>query len=218
MLCIKWIELHGDRAGYDDPAMVSDIGSIEGRSYLFIGHQLCNDNPFMSYGVFADLRSKELGQGEPIAPNLRAMFGLRVAIITILTNKGGSGKTLAIGCANKWLMLENSAFYVARRLVMNHVGIEAVACDFNGNRALSSLDTEGCCEERMLRLGSLPKITSTNKRRYPNKEPNNRIGGCLLEGSSYSGITFQEIISGSFPMYNDNPWFSWYLYYSDRLS
>ncbi|XP_049366964.1 acetyl-coenzyme A carboxylase carboxyl transferase subunit alpha, chloroplastic-like [Solanum verrucosum] len=114
MLCIKWIELHGDRAGYDDPAMVSDIGSIEGRSYLFIGHQLCNDNPFMSYGVFADLRSKELGQGEPIAPNLRAMFGLRVAIITILTNKGGSGKTLAIGCANKWLMLENSAFYVAR--------------------------------------------------------------------------------------------------------
>ncbi|XP_015170525.1 uncharacterized protein [Solanum tuberosum] len=64
---------------------------------------------------------------------------------------------------------------------MNHVGIEAVACDFNGNRALSSLDTEGCCEERMLRLGSLPKITSTNKRRYPNKEPNNHIGGCLLE-------------------------------------
>ncbi|KAG5605263.1 hypothetical protein H5410_026755 [Solanum commersonii] len=40
-----WIELHGDRAGNDDPAMVSDIGSIEGRSYLFIGHQLCNDNP-----------------------------------------------------------------------------------------------------------------------------------------------------------------------------
>uniref|UniRef100_M1AQK1 acetyl-CoA carboxytransferase n=1 Tax=Solanum tuberosum TaxID=4113 RepID=M1AQK1_SOLTU len=51
--------------------------------------------------------------GEPIAPNLRAMFGLRVPIITIVTNKGGSGKTLAIGCANKWLMLENSAFYVA---------------------------------------------------------------------------------------------------------
>ncbi|KAG5605262.1 hypothetical protein H5410_026754 [Solanum commersonii] len=64
-------------------------------------------------GFFVDLRSEELGQGEPIAPNLRAMFGLRVPIITIVTNKGGSGKTLAIGCANKWLMLENSAFYVA---------------------------------------------------------------------------------------------------------
>uniref|UniRef100_M1AUM7 Acetyl-coenzyme A carboxylase carboxyl transferase alpha n=1 Tax=Solanum tuberosum TaxID=4113 RepID=M1AUM7_SOLTU len=63
MLCMKWVELHGDRAGYDDTAIVSDIGSIEGRSYLLIG---------------------------------------------------GSGKTLAIGCANKWLMLENSAFYGSR--------------------------------------------------------------------------------------------------------
>ncbi|KAH0683055.1 hypothetical protein KY289_020807 [Solanum tuberosum] len=133
MLCIKWVELHGDRAGYDDPTMMSDIGSIEGRSYLFIGHQLCNDNllwalrmmkyvdhrafPIVTFvdtpRVFADLRSEELGQGEPIAPNLKAMFGLRVPIITIVTNKGGSCKTLVIGCANKWLVLENSAFYVA---------------------------------------------------------------------------------------------------------
>lgn len=35
----KWVELHGDRAGYDDPAIVAGIGSIEGRSYMFIGHQ-----------------------------------------------------------------------------------------------------------------------------------------------------------------------------------
>ncbi|KAG5596314.1 hypothetical protein H5410_037546 [Solanum commersonii] len=47
------------------------------------------------------------------------MFELRVPIITIVTNKGGSGKTLAVGCANKWLMLENSAFYVARSLCCN---------------------------------------------------------------------------------------------------
>lgn len=33
------MELHGDRAGYDDPAMVTGLGSIEGRSYMFIGHQ-----------------------------------------------------------------------------------------------------------------------------------------------------------------------------------
>ncbi|KAL4191617.1 hypothetical protein AMTRI_Chr07g81460 [Amborella trichopoda] len=35
----KWVELHGDRAGYDDPAIVSGIGSIDGKSYMFIGHQ-----------------------------------------------------------------------------------------------------------------------------------------------------------------------------------
>ncbi|KAG5596315.1 hypothetical protein H5410_037547 [Solanum commersonii] len=77
---------------YNDAAIVSDIGSIEGRGYLLIG--------------------------EPISPNLRAMFELRVPIITIVTNKGGSGKTLAVGCANKWLILENSAFYVARHVTV----------------------------------------------------------------------------------------------------
>ncbi|KAF9668933.1 hypothetical protein SADUNF_Sadunf14G0055000 [Salix dunnii] len=35
----KWVELHGDRAGYDDPAIVTGIGTIDGKSYMFIGHQ-----------------------------------------------------------------------------------------------------------------------------------------------------------------------------------
>ncbi|XP_060198215.1 probable ubiquitin-like-specific protease 2B isoform X2 [Lycium barbarum] len=77
------------------------------------------------------------------------------------------------------------------------VDTEAADSDFNGNRALSSLDVEGCSDERMLRLGSMPKITSTNKSRYPDREPNNRIGASFLEGSSYSGTASQEIFSGS---------------------
>lgn len=52
--------------------------------------------------------------GEAIAYNLRAMFGLKVPVISIVTGEGGSGGALAIGCANKLFMLENSAFYVAR--------------------------------------------------------------------------------------------------------
>ncbi|PHU09616.1 Acetyl-coenzyme A carboxylase carboxyl transferase subunit alpha, chloroplastic [Capsicum chinense] len=96
----KWVELHGDHAGYDDPAMVTGVGSIE---LTFVDTQ----------GAFADLRYEELGQGEAIAHNLRTMFGLKVPIITIVTGEGGSGGALAIGCANKLLMLENSAFYVA---------------------------------------------------------------------------------------------------------
>lgn len=35
----KFVELHGDRAGYDDPALVTGIGSIDGKSYMFMGHQ-----------------------------------------------------------------------------------------------------------------------------------------------------------------------------------
>ncbi|KAL8504849.1 hypothetical protein ACS0TY_016148 [Phlomoides rotata] len=35
----KFVELHGDRAGYDDPAIVTGLGTINGRSYMFIGQQ-----------------------------------------------------------------------------------------------------------------------------------------------------------------------------------
>ena len=33
------MELHGDRGGLDDPAMVCGIGSMDGVSFMFIGHQ-----------------------------------------------------------------------------------------------------------------------------------------------------------------------------------
>nr|GMC93762.1 acetyl-coenzyme A carboxylase carboxyl transferase subunit alpha, chloroplastic [Ipomoea batatas] len=34
-----FVELHGDRAGYDDPAIVTGLGKISGQSFMFIGHQ-----------------------------------------------------------------------------------------------------------------------------------------------------------------------------------
>ncbi|XP_021289111.1 acetyl-coenzyme A carboxylase carboxyl transferase subunit alpha, chloroplastic [Herrania umbratica] len=144
----KFVELHGDRAGYDDPAVVTGIGTIDGRRYMFMGHQKGRNTkeniqrnfgmptphgyrkalrmmyyadhhgfPIVTFidtpGAFADLKSEELGQGEAIAHNLRTMFGLKVPIISIVIGEGGSGGALAIGCANKLLMLENAVFYVA---------------------------------------------------------------------------------------------------------
>ncbi|OVA17693.1 Acetyl-CoA carboxylase [Macleaya cordata] len=144
----KWVELHGDRAGYDDPAIVTGLGTIDGRSYMFIGQQKGRNTkeniqrnfgmptphgyrkalrmmyyadhhgfPIITFidtpGAFADLKSEELGQGEAIAFNLRTMFGLKVPIVSIVIGEGGSGGALAIGCANKLLMLENAVFYVA---------------------------------------------------------------------------------------------------------
>ena len=35
----QFVELHGDRSGYDDPAIVTGIGTIDGRRYMFMGHQ-----------------------------------------------------------------------------------------------------------------------------------------------------------------------------------
>ncbi len=52
-------------------------------------------------------------QGEAIAYNLREMFGLRVPIISLVIGEGGSGGALAIGCANRNLIMENAVYYVA---------------------------------------------------------------------------------------------------------
>jgi acetyl-CoA carboxylase carboxyl transferase subunit alpha len=144
----KFVELHGDRAGYDDPAIVTGLGVMNGRTYMFIGHQKGRNTkenikrnfgmptphgyrkalrmmyyadhhgfPIVTFidtpGAFADLKCEELGQGEAIAHNLRAMFGLKVPVISIVIGEGGSGGALAIGCANKLIMLENAVFYVA---------------------------------------------------------------------------------------------------------
>ncbi|TYH91259.1 hypothetical protein ES332_A13G105100v1 [Gossypium tomentosum] len=145
----KFVELHGDRAGYDDPAIVTGIGTIDGRRrYMFIGQQKGRNTkeniqrnfgmptphgyrkalrmmyyadhhgfPIVTFidtpGAYADLKSEELGQGEAIAHNLRTMFGLKVPIVSIVIGEGGSGGALAVGCANKLLMLENAVFYVA---------------------------------------------------------------------------------------------------------
>jgi len=52
-------------------------------------------------------------QGEAIAYNLREMFGLRVPVISVVIGEGGSGGALAIGCANRNLIMQNSVYYVA---------------------------------------------------------------------------------------------------------
>ena len=57
-------------------------------------------------GAYAGLKAEELGQGEAIAVNLREMFGLRVPIISVVIGEGGSGGALAIGCADRCLILE----------------------------------------------------------------------------------------------------------------
>jgi len=50
----KFVELHGDRAGLDDPAMVCGLASIDGVSFMFIGHQKgrnTKENIYRNFGM-----------------------------------------------------------------------------------------------------------------------------------------------------------------------
>ncbi|CAL5218470.1 g154 [Coccomyxa viridis] len=50
----KFVELHGDRAGLDDPAMVCGLASMDGISFMFIGHQKgrnTKENIYRNFGM-----------------------------------------------------------------------------------------------------------------------------------------------------------------------
>ncbi len=144
----QWIELHGDRKGRDDDAMVcgllqlSDdvkvvaVGTQKGRSLR--DKQQCNfgmpqpegyrkalrlfkhaekfglpvvtliDTP----GAYPGLTAEEHNQAEAIAVNLLELAGLKVPVVSVVTGEGGSGGALAIGLANRVLMLEHSVYSV----------------------------------------------------------------------------------------------------------
>jgi acetyl-CoA carboxylase carboxyl transferase subunit alpha len=143
----EWVELHGDRTGADDPAMVTGllrfddfkvvaIGTQKGRSLR--DKQLCNfgmpqpegyrkamrlfkhaekfglpivtliDTP----GAYPGMAAEEHNQAQAIAANLMELAGLTVPVVAIVTGEGGSGGALAIGIANRILMLEHSVYSV----------------------------------------------------------------------------------------------------------
>jgi acetyl-CoA carboxylase carboxyl transferase subunit alpha len=63
-------------------------------------------------GAYPGLESEEANIGGAIAESLLAMSGLRVPIIAVVIGEGGSGGALAIGLADRVLMLENAVYTV----------------------------------------------------------------------------------------------------------
>jgi acetyl-CoA carboxylase carboxyl transferase subunit alpha len=141
----NWLELHGDRKGADDPAMVVGLLEISGHRLVAVGtqkgrslkdKQACNfgmpqpegyrkalrafhhaekfglpiitliDTP----GAYPGMTAEEHNQSEAIAVNLMELAGLTVPVVAVVTGEGGSGGALAIGVANRVLMLEHSVY------------------------------------------------------------------------------------------------------------
>src|SRR2546427_8306 len=63
-------------------------------------------------GAYPGLGAEERGQAEAIASSLIEMASLHTPIITAVIGEGGSGGALAVGLADRVLMLENSVYSV----------------------------------------------------------------------------------------------------------
>jgi len=63
-------------------------------------------------GAYPGIGAEERGQAEAIARNLREMAALKTPSIAVVIGEGGSGGALALGVADRVLMLENSIYSV----------------------------------------------------------------------------------------------------------
>src|SRR5678816_2863986 len=142
-----FIELHGDRAFRDDPAIIAGWARLDGETVMVIGHQRGRDTkellkrnfgmphpegyrkalrlmklaekfhvPVITFidtmGAWAGIGAEERGQSEAIARNLLEMSSLGVPIIATVIGEGGSGGALALGVADRVLMMENAVYSV----------------------------------------------------------------------------------------------------------
>jgi len=63
-------------------------------------------------GAFPGIDAEERGQAEAVAKSLEVMASMPVPIISVVIGEGGSGGALAIGVADRILMMENSVYSV----------------------------------------------------------------------------------------------------------
>jgi acetyl-CoA carboxylase carboxyl transferase subunit alpha len=63
-------------------------------------------------GAYPGLGAEERGQSEALARNILEMSGLETPVISVVIGEGGSGGALALGVADRVLMLENSVYSV----------------------------------------------------------------------------------------------------------
>lgn len=140
-------ELHGDRTGKDDNAIIGGLIEIDGQTIMVVATQKgrnIKENqkrnfgmpspegyrkalrlfqhaekfnmPIVTFidtpGAYPGLEAEAHNQSQAIALNLRELAGLTVPVISVVYGEGGSGGALAIGVANRILMLENSVYSV----------------------------------------------------------------------------------------------------------
>lgn len=63
-------------------------------------------------GAYPGVEAEQRGQAEAIARNICEMSILKVPVLSLIIGEGGSGGALALGVANRIIMLENAVFSV----------------------------------------------------------------------------------------------------------
>jgi acetyl-CoA carboxylase carboxyl transferase subunit beta len=140
----SFVEIHGDRMGEDDQAIVAGFALLGGEAVMMVGenrpHEPATtgwitpdgfrkarraielagkfDLPLLTFidtaGALPSLESEEAGLGYALASCTGAMLDVRVPTIAAIIGEGNSEAALALAVADRVLMLDNAVYEVIR--------------------------------------------------------------------------------------------------------
>lgn len=103
-------------------------------------------------GAYPGIGAEERGQSEAIAHNLMVMSGLRTPIVAAVIGEGGSGGALAIGVADRVLMLQFATY-----AVISPEGCASILWK-SAERAADAAEAMGITSDKLLRLGLVDEV------------------------------------------------------------
>lgn len=103
-------------------------------------------------GAYPGVGAEERGQSEAIARNLLAMASLRTPIVSIVIGEGGSGGALAIGVADRVMMLQYSIYSV-----ISPEGCASILWK-SAEKAEAAAEALGVTSDRLSKLGLIDEV------------------------------------------------------------
>jgi acetyl-CoA carboxylase carboxyl transferase alpha subunit len=135
----SFVELRGDRHYGDDRAIICGVAELSGEAVVIIGQERSHNEgraypegfrkaqramrlaavfgmPVITLidtpGAYPGLDAEERGIGHAIASTLALMSDLPTPIVSVIIGEGGSEGALALGVADRILMMENAIYSV----------------------------------------------------------------------------------------------------------
>lgn len=103
-------------------------------------------------GAYPGVGAEERGQSEAIARNLLVMASLRTPIVSIVIGEGGSGGALAIGVADRVMMLQYSIYSV-----ISPEGCASILWK-SAEKAETAAEALGVTSDRLSKLGLIDEV------------------------------------------------------------
>lgn len=145
-------------------------------------------------GAYCGLGAEERGQGQAIAENLKALAGLSVPTIAVITGEGGSGGALALALCDRVYMVDRSLY-----AILSPEGFAAILHK-DATKAPEIVDTMKILPEDLQALGIIDGILDTP--RSVDAEEMARMARCLLEDlGDLSDLTEEERLERRYQRY-----------------